>query len=241
MDELIIECFGETWNLREINLLSSFLRIFLSLFFGGILGLERGMKHHAAGFRTYMLVSVGATMVMMTNQYVFQTFETSDPVRMGAQVISGIGFLGAGTILVTRQREVRGLTTAAGLWVAACMGIAVGIGFYSGAVMGYVIVFLIMTIMNCVSKRLKDSCTMLQIYVEFDDKGGMAQFLEHVRKHKMEVTDIRVERRNGRADTEAPEPSIHIQVTLKCSEKRSWEEQMGLICSAPGIRYLEEI
>jgi len=86
---------------------------------GGILGIERGRKYRPAGFRTYMLVCLGTTIVMLTNQYVYERYGGGDPVRMGAQVISGIGFLGAGTIIVTGHNQVKGLTTAAGLWAAA--------------------------------------------------------------------------------------------------------------------------
>ena len=94
--------------LREVTILSVFLRIFAAVFIGGILGLERGMKNRPAGFRTYMLVCVGACVIMLTNQYIYQVTTTGDPVRMGAQVVSGIGFLGAGTIIF-QKNVVRGL------------------------------------------------------------------------------------------------------------------------------------
>src|SRR5690606_7604274 len=98
--------------LHELNAISTAFRILLAMIMGGILGLEREFKNRPAGFRTYMLVCIGSTMVMITNQYIYQTFETFDvdPARMGAQVISGIGFLGAGTIIVTRRNQIKGLT-----------------------------------------------------------------------------------------------------------------------------------
>ena len=106
-------------EIREVTYLAVALRIFAAVIIGGILGLERGMKNRPAGLRTYMLVCVGACVVMLTNQYIYQVFGSGDPVRMGAQVVSGIGFLGAGTIIVTRRNQIKGLTTAAGLWSAA--------------------------------------------------------------------------------------------------------------------------
>ena len=116
-------------ELREVTLLAVIIRIASAALFGGLLGLEREIKNRAAGLRTYMLVCVGACLVMVTNQYIFETFGASDPVRMGAQVVSGIGFLGAGTIIVTRRNQIKGLTTAAGLWSAAGVGLALGVGF----------------------------------------------------------------------------------------------------------------
>lgn len=118
--------------LQELNWISITVRLLLALICGGILGIEREKKRRPAGLRTYMLVCVGAAFVMITNEYMSFKYEGVDPSRMGAQVISGIGFLGAGTIIVTGRNRVKGLTTAAGLWAAACIGLAAGAGFYSG-------------------------------------------------------------------------------------------------------------
>src|SRR5574344_463150 len=128
--------FQEVSGTGKLSLAAITLRILISLGIGGILGTERGIRNRPAGFMTYVLVSVGATIFMLTNQYMHILAPETDPTRFGAQVISGIGFLGAGTIIVTRQNEIRGLTTAAGLWVAAALGLAAGAGFYEGAVMG---------------------------------------------------------------------------------------------------------
>lgn len=111
-------------ELREITYLSIALRIVIAVLCGGALGLERGMKNRPAGMRTYMLVCVGSCLIMLTNQYLFQVTQAGDPMRLGAQVVSGIGFLGAGTIVVTRHNRIKGLTTAAGLWSAAGVGLA---------------------------------------------------------------------------------------------------------------------
>lgn len=121
---------------REVTYISIIIRILAAFLLGGVIGMERGMKNRPAGLRTYMLVCVGSCLIMLTNQYIYQVFDTGDPVRMGAQVVSGIGFLGAGTIVVTKRNQIRGLTTAAGLWAAAAVGLAIGIGFYEAAVLG---------------------------------------------------------------------------------------------------------
>ena len=95
------------FELRELTLLSVFVRILTAIILGGAIGMERGMKNRPAGLRTYMLVCVGSCLIMLTNQYIYQVFGTGDPVRMGAQVVSGIGFLGAGTIVVTKRNQIR--------------------------------------------------------------------------------------------------------------------------------------
>ena len=99
-------------QVREVTYIAIAIRIAVAVILGGIIGLERGLKNRPAGLRTYMLVCVGACLIMVTNQYIYQVFGTGDPVRMGAQVVSGIGFLGAGTIVVTKRNQIKGLTTA---------------------------------------------------------------------------------------------------------------------------------
>lgn len=115
------------WSLRNI-----FIRVIVSALLGGIIGLDRGMKHRGAGTKTITVVCLGATLVMLTEQYIQINFPgMANMGRLAAQVISGVGFIGVGTIIVSRHR-VRGLTTAATLWASACIGLAVGIGFVEG-------------------------------------------------------------------------------------------------------------
>lgn len=135
-------------NLHEINLLSITLRLVLAVVCGGVIGLNRAMNKRPAGFRTHILVCLGATLVMLTNQYMVDIIGlATDPARLGAQVVTGVGFLGAGTILMRGGgRKVEGLTTAAGLWACACIGLALGIGFYSAAIITTLLVFLSLTV-----------------------------------------------------------------------------------------------
>lgn len=139
----VIPSGGRKIEARELTVAGMWIRILAAVFFRGILGIERGMKNRPAGLRTYMLVCIDSCVVMLVNQYVYQVCQTgnpvrmgANPVRMGAQVISGIGFLGAGTIVVTPHNQIRGLTTAAGLWAVACVGLALGLGLYEIALAG---------------------------------------------------------------------------------------------------------
>ena len=133
---------------HEVTYLSVAVRIVCAVVIGGIIGMERSIKNRPAGLRTYMLVCVGACLIMLTNQYIYQMTGTGDPMRLGAQVVSGIGFLGAGTIVVTKHNQIKGLTTAAGLWAAAGVGLALGIGFYEAAVVAAITIYAVLIITN---------------------------------------------------------------------------------------------
>ena len=108
----------------------------LAIALGSLVGIERDRKGRPAGLRTHMLVCMASCLVMITGQYTFELYGVGDPARLGAQVVSGIGFLGIGSILVTRDEKVKGLTTAAGLWASAAVGLSLGIGLYEPAVLG---------------------------------------------------------------------------------------------------------
>ena len=135
--------------------ISIIIRLLEACLLGGIIGFEREHLHRPAGFRTHILVCVGSALVMITSEFIFHKFSpnvNADPARLGAQVISGIGFLGAGTI-IKEGINVKGLTTAASLWAVSCVGIAVGIGFYSGAFIATIIIFLTLVVIRKVQRR----------------------------------------------------------------------------------------
>jgi len=223
-------------QLREVTYLAVALRIVLAIVIGGILGLERGLKNRPAGLRTYMLVCVGACLIMITNQYIYQVFGAGDPVRMGAQVVSGIGFLGAGTIIVTRRSQIKGLTTAAGLWAAAGVGLALGIGFYEAAIFGGLAIFAVMTIMQGMDNRMHRKTKVLEIYVELNDALPLGAFLRIVRAKEIEVSDV--QRETG-DDKEAGTRSYI--ATLRTKHRRSHTELTDDIRAIDGVVYLEEL
>ena len=156
-------------QLADITVLSIVVRILLSTFCAGTLGFERERHNQAAGFRTYIIVSDASALVMMTNIFVAGLGET-DLVRMSASVITGLGFLGAGTILVTRNQEVRGLTTAAGLWAVAIIGTAFGAGFYAGGIICYAFIFLAMQVLRRVDLRIRKTQRVSTVYFEMEKK-----------------------------------------------------------------------
>lgn len=173
-------------EIRELTLTSIFVRLLLAVVLGGIIGMERGMKNRPAGLRTYLLVTLGACVVMVTNQYIYQVFDTGDPVRLGAQVVSGIGFLGAGTIIVTGRNKIRGLTTAAGLWATATVGLAIGIGFYEVALLAGLLVFLVLTVLHKWETYMRRAGNRVELYIELKPGATLREFLDKAREYKLE-------------------------------------------------------
>ena len=164
--------------LSELTLVSILLRTFLAMLLGGILGYEREKRHRPAGFRTYLVVCLGSTLAMMVGLFIRNTTGSSDAGRIPAQVISGIGFLGAGTILVTRQNQVRGLTTAAGLWSVACLGLALGAGFYTGALVCFAAIWISVKMLRIVDRHLhSNNSEIVSLRVEFSTLGDMSNFI----------------------------------------------------------------
>lgn len=171
-------------------------RLFLSVILGGMIGFERETGNRPAGFRTHILVCLGSCMVMLTSEYlVTGTGKYSiDITRLGAQVISGIGFLGAGTIIKS-ERHVRGLTTAASLWVVACIGLAVGSGFYLGAIAGGLLVYIILILLKKIEELISSRKQPTSIKLKVVNKPGQASKLVSLfAEMKVKVYDVKIER-----------------------------------------------
>ena len=191
--------------LRELNFVSVALRLLLSAVIGFSLGMERGRKRRPAGCRTYMLVCMGATLTLLLSQYEYYMLTNrwydlaleigirTDVSRFGAQVINGVGFLGAGTILVTGRREVKGLTTAAGLWASACMGLAIGAGFYESVVLGTVLIFLSMRFLPTIENMMVERAPFLNIYVEFESLDNIGR----IKEQNSQILDVEIDHGRG--------------------------------------------
>ncbi len=230
--------------LRELNLVSITLRIILAILIGGAMGLERGRKNRPAGLRTYILVCLGSTLVMMTNQYVYEVFDASDPVRLGAQVISGIGFLGAGTIMVTGKSQIKGLTTAAGLWTAACSGLAIGIGFYEGALIGGASLLFVVSGLNGMDTHIHEKSRYLEVYIEFEKEMNIfSDFMKYAQANNIVITEIQLKGTGSRDENKEKEhrKTVNYILTVKSTVKRSHTEVLEVLSKAKGIHYLVEL
>lgn len=223
-------------GIREVTYVSIVIRVLAAFLLGGIIGMERGMKNRPAGLRTYMLVCVGSCLIMLTNQYINQVYQTGDPVRMGAQVVSGIGFLGAGTIVVTRRNQIRGLTTAAGLWAAAAVGLAIGIGFYEAAALGGCAIYVVLTVMHRWDDRLHRNSKIMEIYVELSSSVTLGSFIRGIRNLGLEIDNLQLDH------TEPADDGIRsFVVTLKSKMKRDHAQLLTSIRAVDGVVYLEEL
>lgn len=176
--------------LCELNIASIIIRLTIAVLFGGLIGVERAGKNHAAGFRTYILVTIGATVVMLTNQYIYESFKTGDVARLGAQVISGIGFLGAGTIIVTSRNQIKGLTTAAGLWACACVGLSIGVGFYTVSIIGIFIIIISMTLFSKFEHYFTNKSKMFKIHLELESRPYLRDFTAYSREIGLKVKSL---------------------------------------------------
>ena len=223
-------------SLRQITPVSLALRLGLALLFGGIIGLERGRKHRPAGFRTYMLVCMGATMTMLLGQYMVTLNETSDVARFGAQVINGIGFLGAGTILVTRKQQVKGLTTAAGLWASACMGLVLGAGFYECACLSFLLIFLAILLLPKIEAFLVEKSRNMNIYISFPSMDQVYEIIACLKSLDLRIYEIDLDRGDG---TQGGSPNGVFSVRLP--KKQSHAKVIAALSGLDAIRTIEEI
>jgi putative Mg2+ transporter-C (MgtC) family protein len=183
--------------LSTLNIFSITIRILLALVLGGLLGIDRQQKQRPAGFRTYVIVCLGATLASITNIYMCDNLGSSDPARIPAQVISGIGFLGAGTILVTRNQHIKGLTTAAGLWCVATIGIAVGSGFYSGAIICTVVIVFSLRILTFVDTRVSRHNKYIRIYAEYDNSIFIRKLIQYCALNNCELHELEISPANN--------------------------------------------
>lgn len=228
--------------IRQLNFLSLSLRLLLAMLLGGVIGMERARKGRAAGFRTYILVCMGAALTMLLGQYFYsmlsvqwQQAAATDVTRMGAQVINGIGFLGAGTVIVTGRQEVKGLTTAAGLWASACMGLAVGAGFYECVLLAFLLIILSIQVLPRVENYVIENTRSLNIYVEFESMDDLGALIGRIKKQDVQILDVEFER--------VREEKLHPSAifVLRMKRKMHHAQLLAAISELEAIRYIEEL
>jgi putative Mg2+ transporter-C (MgtC) family protein len=201
---------GNPWVIDQLHIT---IRLVLALFLGGLIGFEREVSSHAAGLRTHILVCVGSALVMLLSMYGFSAFVNEvnvriDPSRLAAQVISGIGFLGAGTIMFN-GRSITGLTTAASLWVVAGIGLAIGAGFYYPAVLACFMVLISLWILNKVEHKYFNGKKVRVLKIQaIDQPGTLGLITTILGKRKIDIKQIKLE------ESEDSSKENHVQITF---------------------------
>lgn len=233
---------------RELNIYSMLLRVFLAMLAGGLIGLERERKGRPAGFRTYMLVAMGAATTVMLSQYYDLQFNgpwaaiaaemgiRTDISRFGAQVINGVGFLGAGTIIVTGRQEVKGLTTAACLWASACMGLAVGAGFYECVLVGFLLMLITIKFLPKFDNYILSKSRRLFVFVEMDSIENLGGIINHLKENKITLFDIDLDKAH-RANMEFINALMGMYLPRKCPHA----SVIASLSTLEGVISIEEV
>lgn len=178
--------------LRSFNVWTVLIRLALCVVVGGIIGMERGRQGRAAGMRTHILVCMGAALSAMMGFYITEVLELSgDPMRISAQVVSGIGFLGVGTIMLKGRFQITGLTTAAGLWCAAAIGLALGAGFYEGALVAFLLTVATVTFLHKLEYKFIKHYRRFGIYVEVTSDKVVRQTIDTL-SGKFNISDVQI-------------------------------------------------
>ena len=230
--------------LREFHMASILLRLGIALFFGGFVGMERERKRRPAGFRTYLLVCVGSALTMLLGQYYALMLDTqwsgavlqSDVSRFGAQVINGIGFLGAGTIIITGRQEVKGLTTAAALWACGCMGLAIGAGFYECVALSLVLIFLTTRVLPPLENFLLRKSRNMILYVEYTDVEDFRTVAACLKDMGIRIVDIEL----GTSHRHLQQNPSAV-FTLRLPRKQSHAQVVAVVFGLDHICRIDEI
>ena len=182
-------------GLRDINTATILFRMVLAMILGGLIGIERSMKNRPAGFRTHILIIIGATTASLTGHYIYLIMNLpTDMSRLGAQVITGLGFIGAGTIIVTGSKTVKGLTTAAGLWATGIVGLSIGAGFYEGALAGTIAILFCEIVMSRFRFRRYKT---FHCVINYLHKDTLDHILRHCKDLHFAIKGLQIE---GEAD-----------------------------------------
>ena len=188
----MLHCFD---FFREMDMLAITARLVLAVICGGVIGLEREVRRRPAGFRTHILICMGSAITILTNLYLYEVMHLyTDISRMGAQVIAGVSFVGAGTIIVTRSRHIKGLTTAAGLWTASIIGLACGAGYAECALFATLMVLLAELVLIRIEYRFVKRRSEVNLYVEYRFPSTVQRLVRILRTEKVPMNDMEVNR-----------------------------------------------
>ena len=211
-------------------------RLVIAVLCGGFIGLERERKRRPAGFRTHILICLGAAMTTLTSQYIALNLGGyTDMARLGAQVIAGIGFIGAGTIIVTKRRQVKGLTTAAGLWTSAIVGLCCGAGFVEGAILATVVIIVVELLLVKIEYYATSTVRNINLYVEYVDNGKLGGIVDTIKNANAYINDMEITKTSNGSG------NFCAVFTLKIRKKKIHQQMMTEIARLDGVVSVEEL
>ena len=222
--------------LQEFNTISIFIRMLMSIVLGGLLGIERSKKHQAAGTRTFSLVCLGSCLVILTNEFICLKCGGGDTSRMAAQVISGIGFLGAGTIMVTTNNRVKGLTTASCLWISSILGLCIGSGLLVISLFCFVITMVTLYVLDNYSEHQSRFNPLMSLYLEVDPDHGVTEIRSYAKNNFYIIKNI-----HRRSDHPLTRNDLCISIDLDLTKHVNHEEILEDLNNNEFIHYVEEI
>ncbi len=223
--------------LRELNMLSLVVRLLVAVACGGVIGFERGKHQEAAGLRTHILVCTGAACAMIVGQFTHTTLGgAGDPARIGAQVVSGIGFIGAGTIIQNTRHQIKGVTTAAGLWASAAMGLAAGIGYYECAIIMCLLLHITLRAMNRMDDQYIKKTLSAKVFIEYENGFRFSEVIRVLREKGWKIQSLE-------PLSNSAGQSIALLFVMHGTKKncKTPEEVLSIIRDLTGVWFIEEL
>lgn len=221
----------------ELSILSVGIRLLMATLLGSIVGIERANKRYAAGIRTFALVCLGSALATITGLYFAQMSAGADDIsRIPSQLLCGIGFLGAGTIIVTDRRQIKGLTTAAGLWVTASMGIAIGAGLLGPALICFVLILITNYYMHYMTRYVENHTRTMEIYIELE-RSAVTELLDLIK----EKCGYKIESMERRSEEPIVEGDIILRIEIDMGRRIKHSIVINDVMELDGVHYAEEI
>ena len=218
---------------RDLDFADVLLRVIMAVICGMLIGIERSMRNRPAGFRTHILVCLGAAAAATTGLYAYTVLKLpADVTRISGQIITGLGFIGAGTIVITKNLSIKGLTTAAGLWTTGIIGIAIGSGYYELGILGTAFVLLAETVLIKLSGSIK-SAPEYTVEITYDNKNSLDSVLRMCKDNRMSIVNLRIVASDEAEDTYVA--LVLLRGGVKCSEMIRRIKVIDGIVNAVGI------
>lgn len=230
----ISKLLGE-WS-AKLDLWSILLRIALSVLFSAIIGWERSTKRHAAGLRTFMLISIASTMAMMLDIFLISKFALGLPV-ISAAVVIGIAIISSNSILFSSKSQIKGLTTAAGLWTVGFIGLLLGAGFYTVAIIGFVTMMACLSLFPRMERFFKNKSNHFEVHLELKSKENLQSFVATIRKLGLRIDDIEV----NPAYINSGLSVYTVSLTIQSKELKKYKSHSEIIDALRSIDYIHHI